>query len=64
MTGRKKANEEIRDAAREKGLLLWEVAELLGIGPEKLSLKLRHELPADERERILHVIREAGNGAA
>ena len=51
-------NLEIRGETTKKGLRLYELAELLGIDETSLSRKLRKELPEDEKQRILHVIRK------
>ena len=50
------ANTEIRDAAKRNGVRLWQVAEGIGISDAAFSRKLRRELPADEREKVLNVI--------
>ena len=50
------ANREVRSHAIEKGVLLWMVAEALGISDSSFSRKLRRELPEEERERILAII--------
>lgn len=49
-------NQAIRQAAKEAGVFLWEVAEALGMDDARFSRKLRHELPAEERNRLLSVI--------
>lgn len=49
-------NKEIRIKAKEKGVKLWEVAEALKIQASGLSCKLRHELPEDEKIKILAII--------
>lgn len=54
-------NLEIRQAMKEKRLFNYELAEMLGISEFTLSRKLRKELPDEEKERILDVIR---NGKA
>ena len=51
-------NAQIRSRAFEKGVLLWQVAEALGISDFSLSRRLRRELPEDERERMLQIIDE------
>lgn len=61
------ANADIREAARSKGVRLWEVAEGIGISDATFSRKLRRELSADERQRVMEVIKnlsEAGRGAS
>lgn len=61
------ANADIREAARSKGVRLWEVAEGIGISDATFSRKLRRELSADERQRVMEVIKnlsEAGRGSS
>lgn len=52
------ANKEIRDAAKEAGICLWQVAEKLGVSDGNFSRKLRRELPPAEREKVMNIIRE------
>lgn len=52
------SNKEIRNAAKESGVFLWQVAEKLGITDGNLSRKLRRELLPAEREKVLNIIRE------
>jgi len=52
------ANKQIRDAAKEAGICLWQVAEKLGVNDGNFSRKLRRELPPAEREKVLNIIRE------
>lgn len=52
------ANKRIRDAAKEAGICLWQVAEKLGINDGNFSRKLRRELPPAEREKVLDIIHE------
>ena len=57
------ANTEIREAAKRNGVRLWQVAESIGISDAAFSRKLRRELPASERERVMTVIEKlAGEG--
>ena len=49
-------NTEIRRAAGGAGVKLWELAEALGVADATLSRKLRHELPEDEKQKILEII--------
>lgn len=46
------ANETIRKAAKDAGLKLWEVAEIVGVTDSTLSKMLRREL-AEERQRTI-----------
>lgn len=50
------ANMEIRHAAKEANVRLWQVAEKLGVNDGNLSRRLRRELPADEQQSILRII--------
>lgn len=44
-------NTEFRQYAKRRGVLLWEVADALGIADTTLSKLLRHELPEAEKEK-------------
>ncbi len=64
------ANSEIRKTAKEKGVMLWEVADALKVSEATITRKLRKELPTAEKQRIFNVIEEiaaekknAANGA-
>ena len=50
-------NLEIRQAMKERRMFNYELAEMLGISEFTLSRKLRNELPQEEKERILNLIR-------
>lgn len=52
------ANTDIRIAAKNKGVRLWEVAETLKISEPTMTRKLRRELPQDEKRRIFEIIDE------
>lgn len=51
-------NLDIRQAATEKGVKLWQVADRLGIADFTLSRKLRYELSQEEKTRIFAIIKE------
>ena len=51
-------NIDIRKAAIEAGVKLWQVAEELGIADATLSRKRRYELRNEEREQIMRIIRD------
>ncbi len=51
-----KSNNDIRQHAKTKGVLLWEVAERLNINDGNFSRKLRKELPDDEKANIMGII--------
>lgn len=47
----------IRNALKEYGVKQWQLAELLGCGEYTLCRKLRRELPREEQERIVEIIK-------
>ena len=49
-------NKEIRTYAKEKGVKLWQIAAELGINDGNFSRKLRKELPAEQKEKIMQII--------
>lgn len=51
-------NDVIRNAAKVKGIRLWQIAEKLGVNDGNFSRKLRRELPEEEQRRILGIIEE------
>lgn len=53
-----KANFEIRDECRQHNVKLWELAEEIGVSEATMTRKLRRELPHEQQEHILTVIRE------
>ena len=46
-------NNDIRTKAEKAGVRLWQIAEKIGINDGNFSRKLRHELPQEEKEKIL-----------
>ncbi len=55
-----KYNKRIRTALAVHGVPQWRLAQLLEISEFTLSRKLREELPEEEQEKILALIREEG----
>jgi len=51
-------------AVKKSGVRFWRIAEELGIQDSALSRKLRKELPDEERDQILSIIRELSQGVA
>ena len=49
-------NKEIRSAAKNAGVRLWQVAAAYGISDGNFSRKLRQELPQEEKGKILAII--------
>ena len=53
-----KKNQDIRKAAKEAGLFLWQIAEKLEYSEYTMVKKMRKELPAEEKARIFGLIEE------
>ena len=58
------ANEKLRTIAREKGVFLWQIAEMLGISEPTMTRLLRTELSEDKRARIMAAINELSHEGA
>ena len=56
------ANEDIRRTAKQFGVRLWEIGEAMGLNDGNFSRKLRHELPAKDKERVLGIINQLASG--
>lgn len=52
------ANTDIRAAAKNAGVKLWELAYHLNISEPTVTRRLRRELPQSEKERIFTAIEE------
>lgn len=55
-------NFEIRVKAMRLGVRLYQIAEACGLRENNFSRKLRHELPDNEKEKILAIIDEIAAG--
>lgn len=53
-----KANLDIRAAASDAGVRLWQIADALGITDASFSRKLRKELPEDSKLEIFRIVAE------
>lgn len=53
-----KSNADIRAMAKAKGVMLWQIAEAIGINDGNFSRKLRRELPTAEKAKIMSIIDE------
>lgn len=51
-----KCNIEIRQAAKDSGVFLWELANAIGVSEPTITRKMRTELPADEKGKFLEAI--------
>ncbi|MBR3244189.1 MAG: hypothetical protein IKF90_16085 [Parasporobacterium sp.] len=56
------ANMKIKVEIMKSGLKQWQVADLVGIRDDAFSRKLRHELPREEQDRIVELIRNYMKG--
>lgn len=52
----------IRDTMRAFDVKQWQLAKMLGIGEYTMCRKMREELPKDEQERIVKIIKENRKG--
>jgi len=48
--------------AKSKGILLWQIADRLGITDGNFSRRLRHEMTQEEQESIRVIIDELAEG--
>ncbi|MGN0171192.1 MAG: hypothetical protein ACI39E_00240 [Acutalibacteraceae bacterium] len=53
-----KANQQIRQAAKEKGVFFWQIGKALGVTETTIVRRLREELPIVERNKVLQIINE------
>ena len=51
-------NEKIRTELKKRGLRYWELARIMGISDATLCRRLRDEIPEDEQEKIVKLIRQ------
>lgn len=51
-------NKDIRDAVKQAGLYLWQVAEAYGINDSNFSRLLRKELDVDTKAILYRIIAE------
>ena len=50
-------NIDIREAAKESGVCLWQIADVLGMADNNFSRKLRKELSDGEKSKIKSIIK-------
>ena len=56
--GRIEANELISEALKKYGVTRWQLADALGVHESSVYRFLRHELPPEEQERYVQLIKE------
>lgn len=54
----KKENNDLRTAAKNKGVPLWKIAKAAGISEATMTRKLRTELSKEEKARFLDLIKK------
>lgn len=55
-------NADVRQAAKEAGVNLWQIADSLGMTDGNFSRKLRKELPQEMKEKVFSIIHELAEG--
>ena len=55
-------NIEIKAEAMKSGVMLWEVADALGIHDSAFSRMLRKELPEEKKAEIIQIINDLQKG--
>mgnify|MGYP000945213226 CR=1 FL=1 len=53
-----RANREIREQAKRKGVFLWQIAEKYPLSDANFSKLLRRELSPEKKARVLSIIEE------
>jgi hypothetical protein len=54
----RRANQDIRDYAAQKGVYLWEIAKELGISEPTMTRMMRTELPEGKHREIEWIIND------
>jgi len=52
-----KTNEKVRAELKKNGMFQWQLAKLLGISEPTFTRKMREELPEEEQDRLVSIIR-------
>lgn len=55
----RKKNMRVRDALKKYDFTQWQLADLLGISVDTMCRRMRHELPEEEQDRYIALIKEA-----
>lgn len=56
------SNADVRAAAKEAGVFLYQIAAFIGISEPTMTRKLRFELPDSEKQAILEAITKLSAG--
>ena len=49
-------NVDLRNYAHQKGVMLWQIAQALGVSEPTMTRKLRNELSPDEKDEFIQII--------
>jgi predicted XRE-type DNA-binding protein len=52
------ANKDVRAEIKTAGVKYWQIADVLGMADGNFSRRLRKELPDDEKQKILNIIKD------
>ena len=55
-------NQDLRKNANDSSVKLWEIANAMGISDSSFSRKLRRELSAEEKTKIISIIEQLKGG--
>ena len=58
-----KCNLRVRNACKEYRVPQWMLADALKVSPDTVTRRLRHELPEEEQDRYIALIKEASENA-
>lgn len=59
-----RANEDIRTYAKQNGIKLYMIADVMSMKPSNFTVLLRHELSQDRKKYIFALINDLKNGAS
>ena len=55
------SNKDVREAAKNANIKLWEIAERFGCNDGNFSRKMRRELNQEDKEKVFQIIEEIEN---
>lgn len=61
---RQKKNMRVREALKKYDFTQWQLADLLGISTDTMCRRMRYELPEEEQDRYIALIKEASEHEA
>ena len=57
-------NQDVRTEAKKAGVMLWQIADALGMNDGNFSRLLRRELPPEKKTQIFEIINNLSKGVA